>query len=483
MGTATRELIKNLTVEELKQARARCRHLDFMKHCWQKTGELFIVGLHTREICNKIDNAINKYREGVSSFIAILCCFRHGKSDIVSRYLPPHFLGQFPDQEVITVSYNASKAYEFSRFARRLVSTIEYRRLYPDIVLASDNQGIEEWGIEGHQGKAQFYGFGGGSAGKGGNLIIIDDYFANRADAESEVMRDKTWECFTNDIMTRRAPTCIVIMLITPWHINDIVGRIRKEMETNDKFPQFDFSIFPAFSDEYETGTLFPERFSEVWYSTQKATLGEYGTSSLMQCNPQLRQGNMIRTDKVKYYDETPDNLRFVRGWDLASSKKEKLKSDPDFTCGVKLAVNLLPSAIEGITIPVIYIDDVVRGQWEATERNKIIVNVSVGDGALPIGIEAFAAYKDAYIELKEILDGIRSVEKMQLPGDKVAKADCLVPIFEAGNVHLKRAPWNESFLEIIHQFPSGAHDDDVDATDVAYNLAIKQSMPGMFTV
>jgi predicted phage terminase large subunit-like protein len=184
-----------------------------------------------------------------------------------------------------------------------------------------------------------------------------------------------------------------------------------------------------------------------------------------------------LRTDKVHIVDELPEGLRFARAWDLASSKKERVKDDPDYTVGVKGAVKMQGTAVKGLEIATIYIEDVIRGQWEGMKRNEIIINTTIADGDIPVGIEAFGPYKDAYTEIRDILSGIRAVRKAQLPGDKVAKADPLVPIFEAGNVYLKRGPWNHAFLKVLSDFPSGKHDDDPDALAVLYHMLVKRRL------
>ena len=86
---------------------ARRNHLDFMRFCWTKQNPL-IVGYHTDAICSIIDEAIADYREGRSTYLFVKVPFRHGKSDIVSRYLPAHFLGEFPHAEMILATYLAA---------------------------------------------------------------------------------------------------------------------------------------------------------------------------------------------------------------------------------------------------------------------------------------------------------------------------------------------------------------------------------------
>jgi len=466
-------MIPKVTIAEAHKGHARYSHLAFMEYCWQRQRP-FKQGIHTIAICSEIDKAFENFRNGISTFLIVLVCFRQGKSEIVSRFLPAHFLGEFPDNEVILTSHNSKLATKFSRFSRSVVRSKKYAELYPEVKISRDKSGVEEWGIEGTQGLAQFYGITSGSAGTGGSLIVVDDYFGNREDAESEVMREKVFESFTDNIFTRRADPCIFLFTVTPWHVDDVVGRIKKKMEEDKTYPQFKIVKFPAKSKEYESGYLFPEMYSSQWYGDMEKVLGPYGTASLMQCDPQLKAGNMIRVDKVKFYDddsELPDGLIWSRGWDLASTVKQTQKQDPDYTVGIKTGIQWIKSSIPGHDIPIIYIDDCVFGQWEATQRKKIIISTTIADGYIKCGVEAFAAYKDAYVEVRDTLIGIRQVIKMQLPGDKIAKASVLVPAFEAGNVYMRRAPWNDFLLKHIREFPGGAHDDGVDAIVVSYEL------------
>jgi len=477
------EIPESETYDSLLRGEARCRHLRFMEYCWQRHKD-FKIGVHTEAICNEIDTAFQNYRNGVSTFLIILVCHRQGKSEIVSRFLPAHFLGEFPDSEVVLTSHNATLAYKFSRFSRSVVKSSRFHELYPDVGISKERAAVGEWGIEGTQGAAQFMGILSGTAGIGGNLIVVDDYLGTREDAESEVMREKLWDAYTDDIFTRRNHPCILLFTVTPWHVDDIVGRIKLKMDDDKSYPQFKVLKFPAKSSDYSTGYLFPEMYPEVWYKEQEVVLGKYGWASLGQCDPQIKAGNMLRTDKIKYYEddaEIPDDIQWVRGWDLASSSKQKVKSDPDYTVGVKMGIKWIKSTIPGHDIPIIYIDDVVRGQWESTQRNKIIIGTTIADGFIRCGIEAFAAYKDAYVDISNVLKGIRSVEKMQLPGDKVTKASPLEPVFEAGNVYMRRADWNAVFLNVVGAFPGGAHDDDVDALAVGYGMC-KTSGLGLYT-
>ncbi len=50
------ELLELLEQED--RERARSSHLAFMDRCWMKSGDPFIKGFHTRQICDRIDQAL-----------------------------------------------------------------------------------------------------------------------------------------------------------------------------------------------------------------------------------------------------------------------------------------------------------------------------------------------------------------------------------------------------------------------------------------
>jgi phage terminase large subunit-like protein len=466
---------------------AKNNHYEFIKYCWLRP-DPFIEAKEVpfqRIICERIDRAIQDYRKGKSTYLLIKTHPRAGKSQIVSRALPPHFLGEFPDSEIMELSCESSLAMDLSKDARFLISSPQYQELYPDIRLSGESQAVDSWAIHGHLGKTEWSGILGGYVGKGASLLIIDDYCKNREDAESPAIRNKTWASFANDAITRVAPVHIVIVMATPWHVDDLIGRIEKTMLENPKFPQFDILSFPAESDTYPSKYLFPERFSPDFYEMQRATKGLYAYSSLYLCNPIVRGENVIRTDKVNICDirTLPQNLCFVRGYDLASSKLEIIKSDPDYTVGVKAAVDWRETAIPGVKMPRIHIVDALRGRWSAPTRNNIIRDTALAESGVRVGIEAFGAYKDAFTTLEDVLMGLRKVEKSQLPGSKTAKAEKIVPVFEAGNVFIyhsgfedgketNRPQWIDDMMDELDVAPFGAHDDIMDALCVAFDIA-----------
>ena len=76
-----------------------------------------------------IDKTIERYRRGISSYVHIVVPFRHGKSDISSRYLAPYFLGHFPNDNIIQASYGATLSEDFSKDVKKITESEEYKRI------------------------------------------------------------------------------------------------------------------------------------------------------------------------------------------------------------------------------------------------------------------------------------------------------------------------------------------------------------------
>jgi len=474
--------LKIPSVGEIERAKARKSHIDFMEYTWQQNGVPFIVGFHTEEISKWLDQAFEKYRRGISSYAMIRVPFRHGKSQLISRSAVPHFLGEFPEGEVIVTSYNTQTAQRFSKDAKTIIESKKFLELYPNSTLNPDNKGVAEWGMSNRVGGTLWSGLDGSLTGSGANFGIVDDPFKGRAEANSELIREKRWESFTEAFMTRLAPVHIVLVVATPWHTDDFFGRIDKRMKDDPLFPRFESLTFPAKSEDYKgkgkyRGTyLFPERFPDSWYEGQYATLGAHASSGLLDCSPTVKGGNLIPAKEgVNWHwvDQKPDKFtRLYRCWDLASTK-QRAGNDPDWTVGVKLAIKVEVTKIinpntrklDNLKQVSIYIDDIIRIREDAVNRNNRMVWTASNDGQSCINfVESFGAQKDTVVTLKGILGGSRIVKGVRHTGDKEYKiTEALEVPFTNGTVFVNRnvdkKVWNECCKE-LEGFPFASHDD-----------------------
>ena len=475
-----------LNESERKKLKAQYHHLDFIRYCWQKPDETYQIGRHTRTICHLIDEAVEDFKHGKSTYLIVKVHPRAGKSEILSQNLTAHFMGAFPDKEAMICCYNSTLAEKNSKLAMKIMKSRQFQELYPGTEIEG---GVQQWNVKGHSAMVTASGLISGITGNGYSLGMLDDYIAGREDAESRTIRDKTWDEFTNSFLTRRAPVSITIVLATQWHVDDVIGRIEDAINpaNRDKyqpdFPKFKVVSFPAVDGEGDVWVdgpdkahwehqkwdyLFPERFSPEFYRQQRAALGDYAFSSLYQCRPQIRGGNLFVTDRIKWHDSLDDfpKTRYYRVWDYAHSEKQTQKSDPDWTSGTLLTY----TKIEGQWH--LWIKDVVRMRGKSPERDNVVRAATEKDGAgVAIAVENSLDSKDSVNAMQTALSGRRTVIPVNIRIDKVARAGYVEPIFEAGHVHVLRGVWNLDWLTELKEFPSGKHDDQVDNITAGYQL------------
>lgn len=421
----------------------------------------YSFGVHTRTLIAELQITVDMLEGGESRYLCVCMPYRHGKSDIVSRRFPIWFLIRNPDREVILASYNHSLATDLSYDARRIF--MEVGKLF-GLRTTHDRKRVDAWRIDGHLGAMFAAGLNGTITGRGAHVLVIDDYLKGRAEAESEGIRDKIWDSFGSDLMTRLAPVHAVVIVANRWHEDDLVGRIINKNnpdhdEYDPKFPRFELIDFPAWDEQ--RGWLFPERFDSVWYERQKAQLGSHAWNAQAQQDPQPKKGNLFHVDQVQIVPHMPEGLRWIRGWDIAATEQERTKHDPDWTVGAKVAIDDHKC----------YISDIVRGRWSTLKRNEIIRRVAIQDKEDTIcqKIEVVALGVDTFNTVKASLreEGI-PVRRFVPKGDKVTRAACIEPICELGNLILKQAAWNATFLNEMSAFPMGKHDDQIDAVVTA---------------
>lgn len=212
-----------------------------------------------------------KGKEGIGRLL-ILEPPRHGKSEQVSRHFPAWVLGRLPDTRIILASYGADLATKFSRAARDVVLSDQYRAVFGDlatranhrdtestefslggelpVVLSEDSRSVVSWDLKAPQrGGLMAAGVGGGITGTGAHLMIVDDPVKNREEAESEANREKIWEWWTSTAYTRLEDGAAVVGMLTRWHADDWAGRLLKAMATDAKADRWTVVCLPAVAE------------------------------------------------------------------------------------------------------------------------------------------------------------------------------------------------------------------------------------------
>ncbi len=391
---------------------------------------------------------------------------RHGKTVSISRLFPPYGIGTHPDWRFIMASYGATLAYKNSRAARNFMLSPRYAEMFPDVMLASDSKSTDAWNVAHHEGGLDAMGVGGGATGKGGQFIIVDDPVKSRAEAESEVYREKIWDWFTDDIYSRREPGGAIIVVMTRWHQDDLVGRLL--LQDPEKWRRL---RLPALAEDNDPlgrkvgEALWPARFPEPVLRDTEKMMGAYSWSALYQQNPVPAEGGLFKRVKFNIVDREPADIEFiVRYWDLALSER----TSADHTVGVKFGITKERRIV---------ILDVERFQVDWDDVPDRIERVALKDGnRIPIGIETAFFHTQA---VKKLLQRQRlhlfSIKGYPVDTDKFTRALPFAARVGEGMVDVLRRNWTEAYLDELCGFPLGAHDDQVDASSGAYLMLDKR--------
>lgn len=380
---------------------------------------------------------------------------RHGKSEMTTVRFPVWTLERQPEKRVIIGAYNQILANKFSRKARRVA---EGR--FP---INPERSAVEDWETLAGGG-LRAVGVGGGITGQGGDLIIIDDPIKNREEANSETYRERVWDWYTDDLYTRLEPNGAIILIMTRWHEDDLAGRIL----ASDDAPNWVVVNLPAEAEEDDPlgreigAALCPERFDLEALRGIKTVLGN-SYHALYQQRPVAQEGEMLKRGWFELVEATPAQARRVRYWDKAGTAGGGAKTS-----------GALMSEYNGL----FYIEDMITGQWAAGEREAVIKQTALIDGAaVSIWVEqepGSGGKESAEATIKNL--GGFAVYADRVTGDKVTRAEPFAAQALAGNVKMKRAGWNNELLNELTTFPYGRYKDQVDSLSGAFNkLAVNK--------
>jgi predicted phage terminase large subunit-like protein len=461
-----------LAQEELRKARESLQGFArAVMPSWQG-------GHHLDALCAKLE-AVER---GECKRLLVTMPPRHGKSQTTSILFPAWALGRNPRKKFIVSSYGADLAQVLSRETQRVVDSEAFHATFPATGLNESNvrsaagkplRNVDQWEmVDGATGRAagggyKCVGVGGSLTGHGGDVLIVDDPYKNRAEANSPTIRAGVNDWYKSTLRTRLAPGGAIIIIATRWHPDDLTGMLRKDAD-GERWEVLDL---PAIDEQGRA--LWPERWPLEELNKIKAAIGRHEWASLYQGQPTVRGGNVFKVDRIRREDASKwPALKWVRCWDMASTMKQRTGDDPDWTCGVLGAITKEKDGATGAMLPHLWIRDVQFLRHDAPARNARIKAVAESDGpAVQVCVESFAAYKDAFKELQAALMGSRGVRGVAPKGDKMVKAAPLEPIFEAGNVHVPEgAPWLDQWLQHFEEFPTGAHEDGVDATALVWH-------------
>lgn len=458
-----------LTAHKKAIARARAKIEARFRAFFEayKPSEPYCYGPHTDAIMSELEAATRAVERGENRYTIVNCPPRHGKSDLASRRYGPWHLLRNPAANIILATYAQDLANDMSRSARACSRRI--------LQLSEESQNVKAWQTA--QGGTFFAtGLRGAVTGRGAEVLIVDDFLKGAEEAQSAQIREKVWDSFRSQLWTRLSPEGhAVVVVANRWHEDDLVGRILREGRDNPDFPSFRHLKYPA--REPDSGEwLFTERFSPEQYREFRAAVGQHWWQAMYQQSPKPRRGRLIKVGNVHYHNNVPEDIAWVRAWDVAGTEKERTGHHPHWTVGTKMGLERR----EDDNQPHLWIADVRRCREEAPERDRIIQRTAEQDGSeVVVAIEGGGRQKDLPKHMQEVLSGVTSVKEVPVSKDKIVRATPLEPFFESGRVHVLRAEWNGPWVSELKAFPGGQYDDQVDSLSLGFKVLKDRPEPG----
>jgi len=369
--------------------------------------------------------------------------------------------GAKPETRYIGASHQMDLAARDSRRTKFIIDSDWYQERWPT-KLTSDSTVYFENDKRGFRQAAAVASM----TGKRGDYVLWDDPHSPEK-AYSDVQRETAHRIFSETLPTRltNPQKSVIIVVMQRLHEDDISGYILKNdlgyehlcmpMEYEPERKCYT-SIWEDWR-KVEGELLFEKRFPKDVVERDKKVMGVFATAGQFQQRPAPRSGGFFSWENIETVGAAPKCERIVRYWDKAGTK-----NGGAYTVGVKMGITKDKDFI---------VMDVVRGQWAAGQREKVIHQTAILDGEdVRVWIEqepGSGGLESATSTIKRLSGFV--VRKDRVSGDKVTRAEPYAVQMEAGNIKVVNTEWTKTFIDEHKNFPLGQFKDQVDAVAGAF--------------
>jgi predicted phage terminase large subunit-like protein len=378
------------------------------------------------------------------------------KSTYASILYGPWHFANHPDHCIIAASHTVELAEKWGRRVRNLISEHGF---VLGIGLAQDNQAAGRW--ETNSGGEYFAaGVGTAIAGRRADLAVIDDPVRSRQDADSETVRERTWDWYRSDLYTRLKPNGRIVLIQTRWHEDDLAGRLLADQTSGgDKWEVISLPALAEADDPLGRAIgqpLWPEWEDEDELARKRQAVGPRDWAALYQQRPAPEDGNYFKSEWLKSYATAPpqDTLSIYGASDYAVTA-----DGGDYTVHVIVGVD--PDGH-------MYLLDLWRKQsasdewveafcslvreWKPREWAEEQGQIKAGVGPF---LERMQRERKAYVYRREF----------PTRGDKAVRAQSIRGRMALDGLYVPQgAAWLADLRSELLSFPAGKHDDQVDA-------------------
>lgn len=396
------------------------------------------------------------------------------KSTYGSVIVPAYAMGRRAGFRVIAVSYGSDLARKLGRKARAVVRQAKFKALF-NTEISSESSAADEWALE--SGSEYMAGglVNGAITGNRANLVVVDDPIKGRAEAESETIRENVINAFEDDVKTRLLPGGSIIIIQTRWHEEDLAGSILPEGYAGESGmidcrdgQKWEVICLPAKAERADDPLgrkpgeyLWPEWFDAAHWAQFENKPRTW--ASLFQQRPAPEEGDLFQRKWLHPYEKAPDRstLSIYGGSDYAVTA-----DGGDYT--VHVIVGLDP---EGkLWLLDLWREQAASDRWVESFCDLVLewrpAAWAEETGQIKAGVGPF---------LEQRMRKRRAfVVREQFPtrGDKAIRAQSIRGRMALDGLYVPiNAPWYEAFVTELLTFPTGRHDDQVDALGLVGQL------------
>lgn len=394
--------------------------------------------------------------EGKTKRLALNAPPRSLKSFVMAVAYVAWLLGKQPRAKAFLVSHDDKLARAHADKVRLLLEADWYQRVFPQTRLRSDHNraGDFQTTLGGHVFARSLEA---GVTGHGADLIVFDDPH-DAGDVQSAAMRDRAYSLVVEKYLSRlNSPaTGAIVLIMQRLHPDDLTSRLVE----SGAFKQVVVPLIcEILTDHYAGGEgwrrpvgniLDPERWGDTGLADLRRSMPTFVWSSQYQQSPVSPTSGVLEERFFTLVDGLPDlPYETYLSFDLAGAETT---SGSYSVCAVihRYGQNF-------------YISQIWRGRLEFEALKDRALSLIRQHPQARVLIED-AALGPALISSLRAM-GTRLVA---IPRPTLSKLDRVLSVFDIfadGRVHLPRyEPWTPAFLEEAVQFPTGSHDDQIDA-------------------
>ncbi len=422
----------------------------------------YIVGPHHKKLAQLLEDMAF----GRKSRVTVNIAPRFGKSMLTSIYFPAWFIGNFPDKKIMMVSHTADLAVDFGRKVRNVVDSDAYQTIFPGIELAKDSKSAGRWNT--NKGGEYFaVGIGGAIAGRGADLLVIDDPHNEQDVLNGNIeIFEKAYEWYAYGARTRLMPGGRVAVVMTRWALNDLTGKLVDDMVKNEKADQWEVVEFPALLPSGDS--LWPEFWTKEALEQTKASMPSFQWNAQYMQQPTASESAIIKREWWREWTNInpPPCEYIIMTCDAAAEKNNRADYTGITTWGVFYLTD--PDTGEEGTANIILLNS-IKQRMEFPELKAVAAREYKDIEPDWFVVEKKSAGTQLYQEMRRAGIPVQEYTPHRGSGDKVARLNSVSDIFSAGMVWYPAGRrWAEEVVDEVCAFPASPNDDLVDCTVMA---------------